>query len=170
MADAGELQEGSNLGRGQVKAADYFLEPDIVSSNRNSGGNSLGGVLGGFMGGSTWGRIAGGINVKKSEANVTLSVVNARTTEEEALTEGYARKSDLSFNASGGSSWWGGFAGAGGGGPGGRHRHRPPRSPRRRLPARSSRDLPRARAAAASITLNESGSGCSRAATLSRGR
>ena len=116
MADNGELQANSNLGRGQVKAADYFLEPDIVSSNRNSGGNSLGGVLGGFMGGSTWGRIAGGINVKKSEANVTLSVVNARTTEEEALTEGYARKSDLSFNASGGSSWWGGFAGAGGGG------------------------------------------------------
>ena len=49
MADNGELQANSNLGRGQVKAADYFLEPDIVSSNRNSGGNSLGGVLGGFM-------------------------------------------------------------------------------------------------------------------------
>ena len=39
----------------------------------------------------------GGINIKKREANVTLSVVNARTTEEEALTEGYARKTDVGF-------------------------------------------------------------------------
>ena len=60
MADAGELQEGSNLGRGQVKAADYYLEPDIVSSNRNSGGGGLGGALGGLMGG-TFGAIAGGL-------------------------------------------------------------------------------------------------------------
>ncbi|CAN5364212.1 hypothetical protein BH10PSE12_BH10PSE12_27750 [soil metagenome] len=115
MADSGELQAGSNLGKGQVKAADYFLQPDIVSSNNNSGGNAIGGVLGGLMGG-TFGALAGGISVKKKEANVTLSVVNARTTEEEALTEGYARKSDLSFGGGGGAGWWGGFAGAGGGG------------------------------------------------------
>jgi len=115
MADSGELQAGSNLGKGQVKAADYFLQPDIVSSNNNSGGNALGGVLGGFLGG-TFGAIAGGINIKKKEANVTLSIVNARTTEEEALTEGYARKSDLSFGGGAGAGWWGGFAGAGGGG------------------------------------------------------
>lgn len=120
MADNGELQAGSNLGKGQVKAADYYLEPDIVSSNKNSGGNSLGGVLGGIGGGlfgRGFGAIAGGINVKKSEANVTLSIVNARTTEEEALVEGYARKSDLSFGAGGGGLFGGGtFAAAGGGG------------------------------------------------------
>jgi len=117
MADSGELQAGSNLGKGQVKAADYFLQPDIVSSNKNSGGNALGGVLGAF--GSRFGAvgaIAGGISIKKKEANVTLSVVNARTTEEEALVEGYARKSDLSFGAGGGSFFGGGFAGAAGGG------------------------------------------------------
>src|SRR4051794_29449391 len=99
MADQGELQRGSNLGKGQVRAADYFIEPNIVTTNRNSGGNAVGAVLGGFLGRSTIGALAGGINVKKSEANVTLSIVNARTTEEEALTEGYARKSDLSFRA-----------------------------------------------------------------------
>jgi len=115
MADQGELQDGSNLGRGQVRAADYFLQPDIVSSNRNSGGGGVGGVLGGLMGG-TFGAIAGGISVRKKEANVTLSIVNARTTEEEALTEGYARKSDVGFGGGGGAGWWGGFAGAGGGG------------------------------------------------------
>src|SRR3546814_3811936 len=86
------LQAGSNLGKGQVKAADYYLQPDIVSSNKNSGGNALGGMLGGFLGGRTIGALAGGISIKKSEANVTLSIVNTRTTEEEALTEGYARK------------------------------------------------------------------------------
>jgi len=116
MADSGELQAGSNLGKGQVKAADYYLQPDIVSSNKNSGGNALGGMLGGFLGGRTLGALAGGISIKKSEANVTLSIVNARTTEEEALTEGYARKSDLSFGGGGGAGWWGGFAAAGGGG------------------------------------------------------
>ncbi|PEQ12345.1 penicillin-binding protein activator LpoB [Novosphingobium sp. PC22D] len=118
LADNGELQRGSNIGRGQVKAADYFLQPDIVSANRNSGGGGIGGVLGGVGGffGRGVGAIAGGLNIKKGEANVTLSVVNARTTVEEALTEGYARKSDVSFGA-GGGGWFGGtFGGVAGGG------------------------------------------------------
>lgn len=121
LSEQGELQKGSNMGAGQVKAADYFLEPDIVSANRNSGGGGaaagLGGAIGGLFGGhagSVIGGIAGGINVKKGEANVTLSLVNARTTEEEALTEGYFRKRDLSFALGGGAGWWGGFAAAGG--------------------------------------------------------
>jgi len=118
LADQGELQQGSNLGRGQVKAADYFLEPNIVSANKNSGGGGGGaalGALGGLFGagGSFVGGLAGGINVKKGEANVTLSVVNARTTEE-YVVEGYARKKDISWGAGGGGGWWGGFAAAGG--------------------------------------------------------
>jgi curli biogenesis system outer membrane secretion channel CsgG len=120
MADQGELQRGSNLGRHQVKAADYFLEPNIVSANRNSGGGGLGAALGSFGGGlfgRGFGAIAGGLNVKKGEANVTLSIVNARTTEEEALTQGYARKTDVSFGGGGGGgSFWGTYAAAGGGG------------------------------------------------------
>lgn len=116
MADSGELQSGSNLGKGQVKAADYFLQPDIVTTNNNSGGNALGGVLGGFLGRGALGAIAGGISIKKKEANVTISLVNARTTEEEALSEGYFRKSDLSFGGGAGVGWMGGLAAAGGGG------------------------------------------------------
>lgn len=116
LADSGELQAGSNIGKRQVKAADYFVVPDLVSKNSNSGGNALGGVLGGFLGGRTVGALAGGISVKKKEANVTLTLVNARTTEQELLTEGYARKSDLSFGAGGGAFFGGGFAGVGGGG------------------------------------------------------
>ncbi len=115
MADSGELQGGSNLGKGQVKAADYFLQPDIVTANRNSGGNNLGGIFGAFGGGLV-GAIAGGINIKKGEAKTTLTLVNARTTEEEALVEGYARKSDIGFGAGGGLFGGGAFGGAAGGG------------------------------------------------------
>ena len=117
LADSGELQKGSNLGKGQVKAADFFLEPNIVTANQNSGGGGVGaaaGALGGLFGGfgHVVGGLAGGINVKKGEANVTLSVVNARTTEE-YVVEGYARKKDISWGAGGGAGWWGGFAAAG---------------------------------------------------------
>ena len=119
LADSGELQRGSNYGKGQVKAADYFLQPDIVSTNKNSGGGGAGAAIGGLLGhfGGGWGAVgalAGGINVKKGEANVTLSLVNGRTTEEEAITQGYARKTDVSWGAGGGAGWWGGFAAAGG--------------------------------------------------------
>src|SRR4051794_20533633 len=118
LADQGELQRGSNFGKGQVKAADYFLQPDIVTTNANSGGGGAGAAIGGLLGhfGGGWGAVgalAGGINVKKGEANVTLSLVNGRTTEEEALTQGYARKTDVSWGAGGGAGWWGGFAAAG---------------------------------------------------------
>lgn len=119
MADSGELQQGSNLGKGQVKTADYFLQPDIVTTNNNSGGSAVGGVLGGvgrMFGGALGGAVLGGLNIKKKEANVTLSLVNARTTEEERMTQGYFRKSDIGFG--GGGTLWGsgGFGGAAGGG------------------------------------------------------
>lgn len=121
LADQGELQSGSNLGRGQVKAADYFIQPDLVSGNRDSGGGGVGGALGGLLGRGRGilggvGAIAGGINIKKKEASVTLSVVDARTTEEVALTQGYYRKTDLGFGGGAASGWWGGFAAVGGAG------------------------------------------------------
>ena len=47
---------------------------------------------------------------------MTLSVVNARTTVEEALVEGYARKSDLKFGGGGGGFFGGTFAAVAGGG------------------------------------------------------
>jgi curli biogenesis system outer membrane secretion channel CsgG len=121
MADGGELQDGSNLGKGQVKAADYFLQPDIVVANNRSGGGGAGAAIGGLLGRGGGllggiGAIAGGISVNKKEASVTLSVVNARTTEEEALTEGHARKSDVSFGGGAGGFGGGVFGAAGGGG------------------------------------------------------
>jgi hypothetical protein len=114
LADSGELQRGSNIGRGQVKAADYMIIPDLITKNNNSGGFNLGGLAGGFLGNSTVGAIAGGINVNKKEANVTLTLMNARTTELERMTEGYYRKTDVGFGGGGGAGWWSGFAAVGG--------------------------------------------------------
>lgn len=115
LGDSGELQEGSNIGKRQVKAADYVVVPDIVSRNSNSGGMGVAGALGGFLGGRTIGGLLGGLKISKKEANVTLSLVNVRTTEIESLSEGYYRKSDLSWGGGGGAWWGGGLAAAGGG-------------------------------------------------------
>ena len=121
MADNGDLQPGSNIGRGQVRAADYFLVPDIVSQNANSGGGGIGGVLGGLGGmfggraGYLAGSVAGGLNVKSSEANVTLSLVNARTTEQERITEGFGRKKDVSWNLGASGFLGGGWGSVGAG-------------------------------------------------------
>src|SRR3546814_12681060 len=67
----------------------------------------------GLMGGGA-GALLGGWKVSKKEANVTLTLVNARTTEQERLVEGYARKSDVGFGGGAGGWWGGGLAAAGG--------------------------------------------------------
>ena len=113
LADNGDLQAGSNFGGGQVRAADYFIIPDIISTNRNSGGLRIGGGFGGLFG-NTLGGIAGGINTRRKEANVSLTLVNARTTETIRLTEGYHRQTDTGFSA--GLFGGGGIFGPRGGG------------------------------------------------------
>ncbi|MCA3255038.1 MAG: penicillin-binding protein activator LpoB, partial [Alphaproteobacteria bacterium] len=116
LADSGELQQGSNIGRGQVKAADYFIVPDLVAKNENAGGSGIGGLVGGMLGGRTGAAIGGGLTFKKKEANVTLTLVNARTTEQERLVEGYFKKTDMGFGAGAGvGSLFGAFGGVAGG-------------------------------------------------------
>ncbi len=114
LADSGELQRGSNIGKAQVKAADYFVVPDLVTRNANSGGGGFGGLIGGALGGGLGAAIGGGLSIKKKEANVTLTLVNARTTEQERLVEGFAKKKDIGFG--GGVGMLGGGFGGGGGG------------------------------------------------------
>ncbi|MBZ5638069.1 MAG: SH3 domain-containing protein [Acidobacteriia bacterium] len=111
LASGGELRGGSNIGKGQMKAADYVLVPDLVSKNKNAGGKKLGGILGGFMHGAA-GAVAGGINMKSKTADVVLTLTDVRSTEQVALQEGHAKKTDLGWGA-GGAAWMGGFAAAG---------------------------------------------------------
>jgi hypothetical protein len=105
------LQRGSNVGQGQVKAADYVLVAEVQASDSNAGGGAVAGALGGLIGGRVGG-LVGGIKTKKLEANTVLSLTNVRTTETMAVQEGYAAKNDIGWGAGGG---WG-FGGAVGGG------------------------------------------------------
>lgn len=105
------LQRGSNVGQGQIKAADYVLVAEVQASDSNSGGGAVAGIVGGMLGGRAGGLI-GGIKTKKLEANTVLSLTNVRTTETVAVQDGYAAKNDIGWGAGGGL----GFAGAVGGG------------------------------------------------------
>ena len=107
LAGGGSLQRGSNVGGGQIKTADWLLVADIAGQNQNSGGSNLGGLAGGLFGGKLGGlgALAGGINTKKVEAQIVLSLVNTRTSEEEYNIEGFAKKSDFSWGAGGFSGW-----------------------------------------------------------------
>jgi curli biogenesis system outer membrane secretion channel CsgG len=107
LAGGGNLQRGSNVGGGQIKTADWLLVADIAGQNQNSGGSAVGGIASGLLGSKFGGlgALAGGINTKKVEATIVLSLVNTRTSEEEYNIEGFAKKSDFSWGAAGFSGW-----------------------------------------------------------------
>jgi curli biogenesis system outer membrane secretion channel CsgG len=112
LAGGGELRGGSNVGKGQMKAADYVLVPDLVTQNANAGGNKIGGLLGGFVPGVA-GVLLGGINLKKKEADVVLTLTDVRSTEQISLQQGHAKKTDLGWSAGGAFFAGGGFAAGG---------------------------------------------------------
>ena len=105
------LQRKSNVGQGQIKAADYVLVAEIQGANANVSGAGAAGVVGAIVGGP-FGGLLGGIRSKKLEANTVLSLTNVRTTETIAVEDGYAAKKDTAFAV-------GGLFGAGGVGAGG---------------------------------------------------
>jgi curli biogenesis system outer membrane secretion channel CsgG len=111
LAAGGDLQKGSNVGAGQVKAADYVLVADIANTDSNAGGSGVAGVAGGLIGGRVGG-VLGGIKTKRVEAQTVLTLMNVRTSEIQAAAEGSASKKDISFGGGGGYA----FAGAIGGG------------------------------------------------------
>ncbi len=112
LASGGDLQQGSNIGKGQVKAADYILVPDIASKNNDASGTNIGGILGGFVGGGA-GAILSHISISSKTADVVLSIVNVRTSEDGPIAEGHGSKTDVGFGVGGGWGGWGGFGGAG---------------------------------------------------------
>lgn len=111
LAGGGELRGGSNVGKGQMKAADYVLIPDVVNRNAKAGGTNVGGILGGVLGG-TAGALLGGISLKSKTADVVLTLTDVRSTEQVSLQQGHAKKTDLGWGA-GGGAFFGGFAAAG---------------------------------------------------------
>ncbi len=116
LAAGGELGGKSNIGKGQIKAADYVLIPDIVSQNSNAGGKSIGGAFGGLLGRRAGGLgvVLGGVSLKKKTADVVLTLTDVRSTEEVAVVKGHAKKTNVGWGA-GGGVFSGGFAAAGAG-------------------------------------------------------
>lgn len=104
------LQHGSNMGKGQIKAADFVLVAEVGSADSNTGGGGAAGLVGGLVGGRA-GALIGGLRTKKLESDVVLSLTDVRTSESNSF-EGHAAKNDLTWGVGGGI----GFAGAVGGG------------------------------------------------------
>jgi len=110
LAGGGELRGGSNVGGGQMVAADFIMTPAVVFSEGNAGG--VGGALGGLLGGrsAVIGAIAGGLKFK--EAQTSMLVADARSGVQVAAAEGSSKKADLAL----GGLVIGGGAGGGVGG------------------------------------------------------
>jgi len=115
LAGGGDLQRGSNVGRGQIKAADYVLVAEVAAADADASGGGAAAALGGIIGGRVGG-VVGGIRTNRLEANTILTLSSVRTTETLAVTEGYATKTDVSWGGGAGLASWSGFGGAVGGG------------------------------------------------------
>jgi hypothetical protein len=111
LASGGDLRGGSNVGKGQMKAADYVLVPDIANRNRNSGGTNIGGAIAGLIPGGI-GAALGGVSLKSKTADVVLTLTDVRSTEQVALEQGHAKKTDLGWMG-GGAGFMGAFVAGG---------------------------------------------------------
>jgi curli biogenesis system outer membrane secretion channel CsgG len=108
LAAAGEAREGSNMGGGQMVAADFILTPSVVFSENNAGG--MGGAVGGMFGHSAVGAAAGGLKFK--EAQTSMLLADARTGVQVSAAEGSTKKADIRL---GGLMFGDGAGGAAGG-------------------------------------------------------
>jgi hypothetical protein len=112
LAAAGQMQEGSNVGGGQLQAADFVMTPAIQFSDDTGGINgAIGGLFGRLPGAlGALGGLAGGVKFK--EAETTLLLADVRSGIQVASAEGQASKMNFSL---GGWGWGGmGWASAGG--------------------------------------------------------
>jgi hypothetical protein len=106
LAANGETLSGTNIGKGQLQAADFVMTPGVQFAAANTGG--IGGALssygGKFLGGL--GGIVGGVagNLKFKEAQTSLLIADVRSGIQVAAAEGMAKTTDFGI-----SGWnWGG--------------------------------------------------------------
>jgi curli biogenesis system outer membrane secretion channel CsgG len=105
LAGSGEMRSSSNIGKGQMVAADFILTPQVVFSEGNAGG--IGGAMSMFgRHAGIAGSIVGGLQFK--EAQTSMLVSDARSGIQVAAAEGSTKKADLNLG--------GALFGAGGGG------------------------------------------------------
>jgi curli biogenesis system outer membrane secretion channel CsgG len=115
LSQGGQLQQGSNIGDGQLVAADYVLRPEIVVSDQDAGG--VGGAIGGLVGNSLggWGNTISSLagSVKFSDAQTLIYIVDVRSGLQKGIAEGSARTSDFGAKIGflGGLPGWGSLKG-----------------------------------------------------------
>jgi hypothetical protein len=107
LAAGGQARAGSNIGGGQMVAADFILTPQVVFSENNAGG--VGAAAAGVFGRKV-GAIAGGLKFK--EAQTTMLVADSRSGLQVAAAEGSTKKADMRL----GGALFGGGGGAAAGG------------------------------------------------------
>ncbi|MFL6627073.1 MAG: CsgG/HfaB family protein [Vitreoscilla sp.] len=106
LAEGGELRGESNIGKGQMQAADFVMTPAVQIAANNTGG--VGGALaGGLLSKFGLGGVAGGLKFK--EASTSLVVADVRSSIQVASAEGKATKTDFDI---GGWGWTGAAFGA----------------------------------------------------------
>jgi curli biogenesis system outer membrane secretion channel CsgG len=99
LATGGQLQQGANVGGGQLVAADYMITPNVVFSDSGSGGigGSIGGMFGRGLGrGFAPGVGALGVGVRFKEAQAVMMITDTRSGLQVAVAEGRASASDVS--------------------------------------------------------------------------
>jgi len=106
LASQDEMRHGSNIGKGQLQAADFVMTPNVQIGAKDTGG--IGGALFGRLG--VIGSLLGGIKFK--EATTSLLVADVRSGIQIASAEGAASKTDFGL---GGWAFGGGMGGALGG-------------------------------------------------------
>ena len=105
LQQSGEMRAGSNFGKGQMVSADYTLIPEIMFSQKGTGG--VGGALGAFGGvAGLIGAVAGGL--KSNEASTMLTLVDNRSSVQVGAAEGSAQNYDFALGG-----FLGGLGGAG---------------------------------------------------------
>lgn len=109
LRTSGELRGNSNMGKGQMVAADYVATPTIQFS-QNTGGGAAGVVsgLGGY--GALIGAVVG--SMKTNEASTTLTLTDTRSGVQVAASQGSAHSTDFGFGALGIGSGGAGAASA----------------------------------------------------------
>ena len=94
----------------KLAGAQYFLTPNVVFSDPNSGGGSGSlGALGRYLPGG-FGSVVGNLGLQQSEVQSVLFLTRTEDGVQVAAAEGSAKNSDLSL---GGFGWLGGLGGSG---------------------------------------------------------
>ncbi len=96
LAAAGQMRANSNMGGGQMVAADYTMSPSITFADQTGGGNAgLGSFLGRYSG---WASLAG--NMSQNEASTMLTMIDNRSGVQLAAAEGNAKNMDFGLFSS----------------------------------------------------------------------